>query len=459
MIDLLVSGGLVATSEFTMMADIAVKDGKISGLVAPGFVQHADRVIDASGKILMPGAIDPHVHMQSRAFGTVTRDDFSSGSKAGAFGGVTSMVDFAIPGATQTPMDAIREQQRNADGKTYLDYSLHSCLTNANEKTVEQVKQIIDQGVPSFKMFMTYRKEGVLIDDGMLMLLINEISKNGGLPGVHAENDAMIVTLVEKFLAENKVSPIFHALSRPNVTESEAINRALYIADFYNSPLYIYHMSTKQGAGLIRSAKSLGKKAYCEVCTHHLVLTDELYERSDGIKYIMTPPLRRREDLEALWNALAEGTISNVASDHSSWDPGQKDKKNSFAEVPNGVAGIETRVPVIYSEGVIGGRLSLQRFVEVVSTNPAKIFGLYPKKGSLSVGSDADITIIDPKLETKITLESLHSRVDYTIYDGMRLKGYPITTIVKGEPIVKDRQFIAGSPANGVFVPGRRFGT
>ena len=306
-------------------------------------------------------------------------------------------------------------------------------------------------------MFMTYRKEGVLIDDGMLLALIAEISRNGGLPGVHAENDQMIVALVEKFLKENRLSSKYHALSRPNITEFEAINRAWYIADYCNSALYVYHMSTKEGANLIRSIRSQGKKAYSEVCTHHLVLTDELYERSDGIKYIMTPPLRKKEDTEALWSALADGTISNVASDHSSWDLGQKKGKKSFAEVPNGVAGIETRVPVTYSEGVNGGRLGLQRFVEVVSTNPAKIFGLYPKKGSLSVGSDADITIIDPKFETKITLESLHSNVDYTIYEGIRVKGYPVTTIVRGEPIVKDRQFVGGSDANGVCVAGHRF--
>src|SRR3989442_6033846 len=260
MIDLLISGGLVATSEFTMMADIAVKDGRISGLVAPGFVQHADRVIDASGKIAMPGAIDPHVHMQSRAFGTVTRDDFSSGSRAGAFGGVTSIIDFAIPSANQTPLEAIQEVRSNADGNTFLDYSLHSCLTNASEKTISQIHQIIDSGLPSFKMFMTYRKEGVMIDDGSLMVLISQVSRYGGLPGVHAENDSMIVTLVEKFLGESKISAKYHALSRPNITESDAVNRACYIADFYNSPLYIYHMSTKEGTGLIRAARSRGRK-------------------------------------------------------------------------------------------------------------------------------------------------------------------------------------------------------
>jgi dihydropyrimidinase len=457
MIDLVISGGLLATSEWIVEADIAVKDGKIHSLGAHGFVQNADKVIDAPGKIVIPGAIDPHVHMQSRAFGTITKDDFSSGSQAGAFGGVTSIIDFAIPRPTQSPLDAFQELRGVADGKSFLDYAIHGCLTNADEKTVAQVKQLIDLGAPSFKMFMTYRKEGILIDDGMLLTLISEIARNGGLPGVHAENDSMIVALVEKFIREGKISPQYHALSRPNITESEAINRVQYIAEFCNSPLYIYHMSTKEGADLIRKARRSGSKSYAEVCTHHLVLTDKLYERTDGIKFIMTPPLRRKEDTEALWAALADGTISNVASDHSSWDMSQKQGKKSFAEVPNGVAGIETRIPVTFSEGVSKERLSLQRFVEVVSTNPAKIFGLYPKKGSLSVGSDADITIIDPKLEAKITLERLHSKVDYTIYEGFKVKGYPIATVARGEVIVKEGQFATDSSANGLFLPRKKF--
>jgi len=450
--DLLVKNGKVVWPHATLEADIAVDDGKIAGIGHGDVLPKADRVIDAKGKFVVPGGIDPHVHIHAPLGTAWTLDDFDTGTIAAAIGGTTTVIDFAFQQKGGLPMDAIYARRKEADNKVVIDYSLHSNLIEGSDQAIEQIPKIIEYGIPSFKFFMVYRKEGLMIDDGNLIPIIEQIKKNGGLAGAHTENVSMIEYFVDKALKKGNTSPIYHALTRPPISEAEAVNRFIYIANYLNAAFYDFHLSVREGVELIRQARKEGHPIYCETTPHYLTLTDEMLKRPDGVNFICSPPLRSKEHIEALWQGLADGTISVVASDQAAFGLVHKQPgKDTFAKAANGFPGSESRVPIMFSEGVQKGRISINRMVAVTSTNAAKIFGLYPKKGTIEIGSDADLAILDPKTDMKLSIENSPYKMDWSPYEGMQLHGSPVMTISKGKVIVENEEF-TGKAGEGSFV-------
>jgi len=453
--DLLIKNGKVVWPHATLEADIAIDAGKVVGIGHGEVFPKADHVVDAEGKFVVPGGIDPHVHMHQPFMGVTAVDDFDTGTMAAAIGGTTTVIDFAFQQKGRLPMDAINARRKEADNKVVIDYAIHSNLIEASDEAIAQIPKIIEYGIPSFKFFMVYRKEGLMIDDGNLIPLIEEIKRNNGLAGCHTENVAMIEYLVNMALRKGNRSPIYHALTRPPLNEAEALNRALYITKFLDAAFYDYHLSVKEGVELIRQARKEGRPVYCETTTHYLTLTEDMLKRPDGLNFICSPPLRTREHIEALWQGLADGTISAVASDQAAFTLEHKKMgKDSFEKVPNGLPGMEFRVPILFSEGVQKGRISINRMAAVSSTNVAKIFGLYPKKGAIEIGSDADLVIMDPKAEKKITIDNCPYKIDWSPFEGMKLKGSPMMTISKGKVVVENGKFV-GKVGAGEFVKGK----
>jgi len=450
--DLLIKNGTIVTPKDTFKADIGVKDGKIV-TIASNITEKAQEVVDASGKYVMPGGIDAHTHMEMPFMGTTTVDDFEYGTIAAAFGGVTTILDFAIQPKDKTFLETISLWRGKADPKVVVDYGIHVAVTNLTEDLVKEIPKVLEAGVSSFKLFMPYRREGLMSDDGRIYRMLEESRRLGFLVQLHAENNSVLELLIERYVSLGKLSAEYHAKSRPNFVEGEAVHRGLALAAAAGGNLYIVHMSTKEGVAELSRMKKLYSNLYGETCPHYLVLTDEKYLSPKGRRYIMSPPLRSKADNEALWEGLANGTLSTVATDHCTFTDAQKDLgKDNFTKVPNGVPGTETMIPLLYSEGVSKNRISLNKLVEVVSYNPAKLFGLYPRKGTLNVGSDADIIVFDPDLEMELSQENLHSRIDYSIYEGIKVKGMPVHVFVRGKPVVYNREFV-GKKGAGKFVP------
>lgn len=444
--DLVINNGKVVTPQGVFQANIGIEGEKIATISRSPL--KGDEVIDASGKLVMPGVIDPHVHMELPFGGTVSADDFKTGTIAGAFGGVTTIIDFAIQPNGESPFSAIEARKKAAERKVVVDFALHASLTDMEKVEDGDIRKIIEMGLPSFKLFMTYRKEGLMVDDGTLFALLQETASLKGLVGVHAENAAVLEYLITKFLREGRTEPKYHALSRPNFVEGECINRAITLTEEANSSLYIFHMSTKEGLEAVKSAKTRGVNVLAETCPHYLMLTDEKYEEN-GQLYVMSPPLRKREDNEALWQGVINGWIDVVSTDHCPFRTDQKAMGDTFDKIPNGVPGIETLLPVMFSEGLKRG-MTPERLVEVLSYNPARIFGL-ESKGAIEVGKDADIVILDPREERTLSYETLHMNLDYSIFEGLKVKGYPVTTISRGEVIVDNNEFY-GKEGRGRFI-------
>lgn len=449
--DLLIKNGNLVTPTDTFKADIGVEDGKIVAIGSdlPG---KANEVIDAKGKYVLPGGIDSHTHMEMPFMGTTTVDDFEYGTMAAAFGGVTTILDFAIQPKDKTFLETMALWRGKADPKVVIDYGIHLAVTNLTEDLVKEIPKVLNSGVCSFKLFMPYRKEGLMSDDGRIYRMLEESRKLGFLVQLHAENNAVLELLIERNVAAGRLSAEYHAKSRPNFVEGEAVHRGLVLAAATGGNLYIVHMSTKEALAELAIMKAMGANVYGETCPHYLTLTDEKYLSPKGRRYIMSPPLRSKDDNEALWCGLADGTLSTVATDHCTFTNAQKDMgKDNFTKVPNGVPGTETMIPVLHSEGVGKRRISINKMVEVVSYNPAKLFGLYPRKGTLDIGSDADIVIFDPKFEMELSVKNLHSKIDYSIYEGFRVKGMPTYTFIRGKPVIYDRKFV-GKKGSGKFV-------
>ncbi len=449
--DLLIKNGTIVTPKDTFKADIGVKDGKIVA-IASKISEKAGEVVDATGKYVMPGGIDAHTHMEMPFMGATTVDDFEYGTIAAAFGGVTTILDFAIQPKDKSFLDTISIWRDKADSKVVIDYGIHVAVTNLTEELVKEIPKVLEAGVSSFKLFMTYRKEGLMSDDGRIFRMLEESKRLGFLVQLHAENNSILELLIERHVSLGKLSAEYHAKSRPNFVEGEAVHRGLALAAAAGGNLYIVHMSTKEGVAELSRMKASFPNLYGETCPHYLTMTDEKYLSPKGRRYIMSPPLRGRADNEALWEALASGTISTVATDHCTFTDAQKDLgKDNFTKVPNGVPGTETMIPLLYSEGVSKKRMSLNKLVEVVSHNPAKLFGLYPKKGALNIGSDADIVVFDPKFEIELSQRNLHSRIDYSIYEDFTVKGMPVHVFVRGEPVIHNREFV-GKKGAGKFI-------
>ena len=440
MSSLLVRNGTIVTATDHYRADVFIKDEKVVA-IADSLDESADRVIDAQGCFLFPGGIDAHTHMELPFMGTFASDTFHSGTLAGLYGGTTTIVDFAIQTQGESLEAAIQEWHRKADGHAVGDYAFHCAVTDFNEDTRKEIPRVINElGINSFKTFMAYK--GILmVDDRQMFELMKELVKHGGIITTHAENGDMVDHLVQKFLSEGKTEPRYHVLSRPAICEAEASGRVIDLAYQADCPLYIVHMTCEEALARVKAATARNQKVHAETCVQYLLLDESLYfqEGFEGAKVVMSPPLRKQKDQEALWAAINQNLVQHVATDHCPFCTDQKEMGiDDFSKIPNGAPGIENRFELMYSEGVAQDRISLNKFVEVTSTMAAKIFGLFPSKGTIAVGSDADIVVFDPEKKHTISADTHHMRVDYSAYEGWEVQGKCRQTILRGTVVIDD---------------------
>ena len=443
--DLVIQNGNVITSTSIAQADVAVLDGKIAE-IAPG-LSGRER-ISADGMLVIPGGVDPHVHIQMPVANTATSDHWETSSRAAALGGTTSVIDFV---ETERPdqllLDAFHARLGLAHGKSWIDFAFHMTLSSGDAVVLGQVPGVVEAGMPSFKLYTTY--DGFRLSDIDLLHAFQAIAKAGGLALVHTESDTIVSDAIRQLRTAGKLSVADFPQSRPAIAEKEAIERVLSLANFAQTPVYIVHVSTQAGAAAIARSRSGGQKAWGETCPQYLLLNDALIKTADssGAKFICCPPLRTLVDNQALWNALKHGDLQTVGTDHCSFNVcGQKDQgQNSFLEIPPGLTGIELRLALLYTYGVKTGRMSLQQWVAACCTAPAQIFGLFPRKGDLLPGADADLVIFNPDLDISISRSLLHEEVDYTPYEGLRLAGLPRTVLLRGQVLVRDRVWVGGS--------------
>jgi dihydropyrimidinase len=453
MSELLIKNGTVVTATDTYEADIHVVGEKVhaigKSLNAPGA-----KVVDAQGCYVIPGGIDAHTHMDLPFMGTFSSDDFETGTLAGLHGGTTTIIDFAFQTQGDTLMNGLKKWHEKADGKAVGDYAFHVVVTDFNEKTRLEIKDLVQKhGVTSFKTFMAY-KGALMVDDRQLLELMKELKKHDAMLTTHAENGDMVADLVAENVAKGNLLPKYHATSRPEITESEASGRIIDIAHQAEAPLYIVHMTCEGALNRVREATKRNQKVFVETCVQYLLLDDTLYDQGfEGSKYVMSPPLRKPKDQEALWAGIQQNLVHTVATDHCPFCMDQKKMgENNFSKIPNGAPGIEDRMELMYSEGVEKGRISLNKYVEVNCTAPAKIFGLFPRKGTIAVGSDADIVILDPKVEHTISAKTRHMNCDYNAYEGWKVKGKCRTTILRGTVAVDQGKAFVGK-GFGKYLP------
>jgi dihydropyrimidinase len=456
MLSLLIKNCTVATSSETFRADIGI-EGEVVRIIAGSIDTQADRTINAEGKLVLPGAIDGHTHFEMPFMGTTTADDFASGTSSAAAGGVTTIIDFALQQKGETLRQAFEAWHSKASGKSITDYGFHVIFRDFNEGTLSEIKDMIEAGVNSFKVFTTYRREGLMLDDGQIQAVMKEVATRGGLVAVHAENNGMAERNVESFIAEGKTSALYHALSKPRQVEGEAVQRMVYLAKITNCPMYVVHLSSGVGREFVRRAQLSGYPVFAETCPHYLVFDDSVYSRPDAAHFVMSPPIKGEHDRASLWEGLVEGDIKTVASDHADFTSEQKAMgRDDFRKIPNGVAGTEVILPILFSEGYAKKRFSLNRLVQVTSTNAAKAYNLFPRKGTVVVGGDADLVLIDPKKRVRLTADVLHARLDYSIYDSYTTEGYPVMTISRGEVIVEEGQ-VTGKQGRGRYLHRKPF--
>lgn len=460
-LDLVIKGGKVVLPEKSFVADIGIKDEKIVS-IKKEIKSNGAHALDAKGLLVFPGAIDAHVHLQLPFCGTVSADGFENGTKAAACGGITTLIDFAIQKKGDSLIKTFEDRRKEADGKVSIDYSLHGGITDWNERTKQEMNDLVKDGNPSFKMFMIYRSQGWMADDGILFQGLEETAKNGGTILVHAESAFVLDLLIEKYHTKEmmeKYGAYLHTMARPCFTEYEAIRRAATWAKVTGGRLFIVHMSTSEGAEIVREAKRDGVKIWAETCPQYLLLTDDVYKcKQTGHLYGICPQIKKKHDQVGLWEGLKKGYVDTIGTDTCTFDTKQKAMwGGDFTKIPFGMPGVETMVPTTYTAGVVSGKLKLNRLVELVSTNPAKIFGLYPQKGTIKVGSDADICIFDQNKRVVIDFKNMQTNCDWSPYQGMKLKGYPAVTISRGKVVAKDGKFV-GTVGRGRFVKRKPWG-
>ncbi len=439
---LVIKNGTVVTATECYQADIRV-DGEIISLIGRNLT--GDEVIDATGMLVMPGGIDPHTHMELPFMGTISADDFRTGTIAAACGGTTTIIDFAIQSAGQTLREALDIWLKKAKDKACIDYGMHVAIGAMDDERMAEMGDLVKLGVSSFKVFMAY-KGSLMVDDETLFRALLRAKEIGGLIAVHAENGDMLHYLINKHVAEGKKEPIWHARSHPPEAEAEATHRAVVMAGMTGAPLYIVHMTASDALEALKAGRAKGFKVYGETCPQYLMFSMAKYEEPDfeGAKYVMSPPLREEGNSEALWRGLASGDLQAVGTDHCPFNfVGQKDMgKDDFSKIPNGMPSVETRLPLLYHFGVNQGRFSVNRFVELVATGPARLFGLLPRKGTICIGADADLIIWDVNKQQRLAKENLHMNVDYSPYDDVTVKGYPNLVLQRGKVIVRDNRFV-----------------
>ncbi|MCP3742108.1 dihydropyrimidinase [Rossellomorea sp. BNER] len=456
----LIKNGLIVTAADTYKANVLIENGKISA-IGEHIEEEGAEIIDAKGRYLLPGGIDPHTHLDMPFGGTVTKDDFETGTKAAAFGGTTTVIDFCLTSKGEPLKNSIDTWHNKSKDKACIDYSFHLMVGEINDDVLAELPQVIsEEGITSFKVFMAY-KNVFQADDETLFRTLLAAKDLGALVMVHAENGDVIDYLTKKALEDGNTDPIYHALTRPPEAEGEATGRAAQLTGLADSQLYVVHVSCSNAVEKIAEARNKGLNVWGETCPQYLVLDQSYLERPnfEGAKYVWSPPLREKWHQDILWNALKNGQLQTLGSDQCSFDfNGQKDLgRGDFTKIPNGGPIIEDRVSILFSEGVKKGRITLNQFVDITSTRIAKLFGLFPKKGTIAVGSDADIVIFDPSVERVISAESHHMAVDYNAFEGMKVTGEPVSVLSRGEFVVKEKQFV-GKPGSGQFIKRAKYG-
>jgi dihydropyrimidinase len=453
----LIKNGTVVTASEMMVADVLI-DGERIAAVGSGLGE-ADTSIDATDKLVMPGGIDVHTHMELPFGGTFASDDFATGTRAAAFGGTTTIVDFAVQGFGETLSQGLDNWLEKAEPKSHIDFGLHLIVREISEGILKEMDAMIERGVTSFKLFMAY--PGVfMLDDASIFRAMGRTADNGGLIMVHAENGGAIDVLVQRYLAQGKTAPINHALTRPSSMEGEATHRAIALAELAEVPVYIVHLSAKEALDAVREGRDRGVHAYAETCPQYLYLSMEDMGRPgfEGAKYVCSPPLRPREHQAELWKGLILDDLQVVSTDHCPFD--FKDQKalgaNDFSAIPNGLPGVEDRYTLLWDGGVATGQISPMRFVELIATAPARMFGLHPRKGTLSPGSDADLVVFDPAKRRVLSASTHHMRVDYSCYEGREVTGSPEVVLQRGRVLVEHGEF-HGRPGDGKFLARSAF--
>jgi dihydropyrimidinase len=451
-VSVLIQNGTIVTATDLYIGDILVEGQRVT-TIGTSLEMPADRTIDASGKLVLPGGIDVHTHLDMPFGGATSADDFESGTVAAAVGGTTSIVDFAIQYRGQTLHHAWETWMRKAEDKAVIDYGFHMIITDLNDQVETEMDALVGQGVTSFKLFMAY--PGVfMLDDASIFKALLRTGSNGGTICMHAENGGVIDVLVKKALAEGKTAPRYHALTRPARAEAEATHRAIAMAEMADVPIYIVHLSAAEALEMVTEARDRGLPAYAETCPQYLFLSYDNYEEPgfEGSKYVMSPPLRSRDTQDRLWRGLAFNDLQAISTDHCPFC--MKEKRlghDDFSKIPNGAPGIETRMSLVYDGGVRTGRISLNRFVELTSTSPAKIFGLFPRKGTIAPGSDADLVIFDPNRTMTLSAPTLHMNVDYNPYEGREVTGVTETVLSRGRIVIDNGVFV-GRAGAGAFI-------
>ena len=449
----LIRNGRIVTAVDDYNADILIENGKVA-MIGKKIAVKADKTINAKGMLVIPGGIDPHTHMELPFGGTSASDDFETGTRAAAFGGTTTIIDFAVQYKGQSLNQAIDAWHAKAEGKTAIDYGFHLICTDLPDKRLPEIKKAIKQGITSFKLFMAY--PGVfLVDDATIYKAMQTSRDAGGLICMHAENGVVIDAIVRQALADGKTAPKYHALTRPTKAEAEGVHRAIAIAEIAEAPVYIVHLSCSDALEEVVRARDKGTPAYAETCPQYLFLDYSVYEKPgfEGAKWVMTPPIREKSNQDPLWRGLKFNDLQVVSTDHCPFCFKEQKElgRNDFSKIPNGGPGVEHRMSLIYNGGVAEGRISLNRFVEITSTSAAKIFGLFPKKGTIAVGSDADIVIFDPEKTMTITAKKQHMNVDYSAYEGMKVRGVTKTVLSRGNVIIEDGKYV-GKKGQGEFL-------
>lgn len=437
----LIKSGRIITATDDYTADILIEGETISAIGKILNVK-AEKEIDAKGMLVMPGGIDPHVHLDMPFMGTFSSDNYETGTRAALFGGTTTVIDFILQKQGNSLQSALEEWKSRSDHNCVSDYSFHMAVTDFNENTKKEIKHFIEkEGITSFKTFMAY-KGALMIDDRQMIGLMEEVKQHGGLINVHATNGDMIDYLIAKHKSEGKLSPLYHYLSQPEVTEAEASERFVDMANYTGCPGYIVHLTCEGALNAVRNATRRNQKIFVETCIQYLTLDASLYQKDfDGAKWVMSPPLREKKDQQTLWAGINQGLVQVVATDHCPFKWEQKLMgKNDFSKIPNGHPAIEHRMELLYSEGVAKNKITLNKYVEVACTNPAKIFGMFPKKGTIAVGSDADIIIFNPNEKHTISAKTHHMNVDYSAYEGWELIGKVKTVLLRGKVAIDNNK-------------------
>ena len=450
----IVQNGTIVTATDTYAADILVAADKIA-LIGKGLPTEGAKVIDAKGKRVYPGAIDVHTHLDMPFMGTISSDDFETGTTAAACGGTTSIIDFALQGKGQSLQAAVDTWMAKAKGKAVIDYGFHVGIGDMTEAVNAEMGDMVKGGISSFKLFLAY-KGALMVDDGALFKALRKAGQVGAMTCIHAENGDLVDIMVREKVAAGQTTPLDHALSRPPEVEAEATGRAISFAEIAQAPVYIVHLTSAHALKKVKDARDDGQPAFAETCPQYLLLSQDNYKERDfeGAKYVMSPPLREKWHQDVLWTGLASGDLQVVSTDHAPFRfKGQKDmfSTTDFSKIPNGAPGIETRLYLLYTRGYLEGWFDENRFVELVSASPAKLFGLFPRKGTIAVGSDADLVIWDPKAKHTLRQATLHQRCDYTPYEGWKVTGRPVVVMSRGKVVVEGDQFV-GKAGDGQFL-------